>query len=321
MTEAIAHNTHSTYRTGVQCYLNFCHHVRLQPFPLSELTLQRFVACQAFRLAHRTIKVYLAGIQFWSTSMGANTFMHQMPRLYYTMRAIRRRQGSSACRPRRLPITIHHLRRIHRSLSGMHYNRVEQAMFRAASSLAFFGLLRVSEYTSSQRHSFDPEYTLLRSDVRFNSEFTIMYITIKASKTDPFRQGCTIRLAKLVDPLCPIFNMRAFLSVRPRTSPVLFSASPQSFLIRQDMVNLIRNCGLGINFNTHSFRIGGASAAAAAGIADSQIQILGRWSSNAYRRYLHLSDDAVRDLGFALLQGRGAHRVWDPNEVLGAVAL
>ena len=56
------------------------------------------------------------------------------------------------------------------------------------------------------------------------------------------------------------------------------------------------------NLNTHSFRIGGA--AAAAGIQDSAIQLLGRWSGDAYCRYLHLSDYTV--IGFS-------HRLFATN--------
>ena len=63
------------------------------------------------------------------------------------------------------------------------------------------------------------------------------------------------------------------------------------YLVRADIVTCLRRCFPGArNINTHSFRIGGASAAASAGIPDSQTQILGRWSSDAYRRYLRLSD-------------------------------
>ena len=67
-----------------------------------------------------------------------------MPRLYYLCRAVRRIQGSGFSRPRRLPITIHHLRLLFYRLELMQYSDLERAMFRAATSLAFFGLLRVS---------------------------------------------------------------------------------------------------------------------------------------------------------------------------------
>ena len=77
------------------------------------------------------------------------------------------------------------------------------------------------------------------------------------------------------------------------------------------MVLVLRRCFPDLpNINTHSFRIGGASAAASAGVPDSQIQILGRWSSDAYRRYIHVSDNLVLQLGQALTSSHST-RVWD----------
>ena len=45
-------------------------------------------------------------------------------------------------------------------------------------------------------------------------------------------------------------------------------------------------------FETHSLHIGGASALAASGINDSIIQIMGRWKSSAFLRYIRLSTQA-----------------------------
>ena len=49
---------------------------------------------------------------------------------------------------------------------------------------AFFGFLRVSEYTSTFVSSYDPNSTLCYEDVVFKDAH--IHINIKASKTDPF---------------------------------------------------------------------------------------------------------------------------------------
>ena len=68
-----------------------------------------------------------------------------------------------------------------------------------------------------------------------------------------------------------------------------------------------------LNIFTHSFRIGGTIAAAAAGIPDSTIQILGRWTSNAFRTYLRFSDDTIKNLGDRISLADDSQTVWQPD--------
>ena len=57
------------------------------------------------------------------------------------------------------------------------------------------------------------------------------------------------------------------------------------------------------SYNTYSFRIGAATSAKEAGISDSQIQMLGRWRSEAYRIYIRTPREGLarlsRDLAAA----------------------
>ena len=62
-----------------------------------------------------------------------------------------------------------------------------------------------------------------------------------------------------------------------------------------------------------SHPIGGASAAALAGIADNTIQILGGWTSDAYRRYIHISDDLTCDLTRSVASANSYKRQWDTD--------
>ena len=317
---ALAPSSFSTYNTGLRSYSLFCTQTGLPRFPLTEINLQRYVVSLANRLGYKSIKVYLAGIQFFSIMYGYDVTLSNFPRLFYLLRGIRRVQGSQFSRPRRLPITFQQLLLIHRRLGVQRYSSFHQLLLRTMSSLAFFGLLRCSEYTSSSRSSYDALTTLLVQDVSFNIDFLLMMITIKSSKTDPFRTGCTIRVAAVNTPVCPVSLMREYLRCHPTGFGPLFVWRTGQFLIRHDVVLMLRRCFPGVhNINTHSFRIGGASAAASAGIPDSQIQILGRWSSDAYRRYLHLGEDSVRALGQALTGEHPYTRVWDPT--LGASVL
>ena len=308
---ALAPSTYSTYSSGVRSYRLFCIHTGSPVLPLTELTLQRYAASMANRVGYKTIKVYLSGVQYLSIMSGFDVQVSSFMRLYYTLRGIRRIQGSRFGRQRRLPISITQLMFLHHRVQLQRYSPFEALMLRTSASLAFFGLLRCSEFTTATRSSFDASCDLLVQDILFSGEFSIMKVHIKASKTDPFREGCTIRIAAVGSAVCPVALMRRYLRCHPTGTGPLFVWRPQFYLVRTDVVSLLRRCFPGVtNINTHSFRIGGASAAASVGVPDSQIQILGRWSSDAYRRYLHLSDTSIRDMCVSLLHSPNS-RVWD----------
>ncbi|KLO04126.1 hypothetical protein SCHPADRAFT_788685, partial [Schizopora paradoxa] len=80
------------------------------------------------------------------------------------------------------------------------------------------------------------------------------YVTllIPASKTDPFRKGIKIYIAA---------------APGQHTSLAAAGIDPSPFA-------------------GHSFRRGAASAAAAAGFADHEIQLLGRWHSDCFKLYI-----------------------------------
>ena len=161
-------------------------------------------------------------------------------------------------------------------------------MLWAALTTAFFGFLRVSEYTSSHRTKFDPEITLLLADVSVRGD--VVSVTVKASKTDPFRQGMTVRLAANGSFLCPVAAINQFLAVHPTRAGPLFTFRNRKYLTPKDVNALLFDTTGGMaNTTSHSLRIGAASTAAAMGCPKWLIQTLGRWTSDCYRTYLRLS--------------------------------
>ena len=182
------------------------------------------------------------------------------------------------------------------------------------SPWAFFGMLRSSEYTSPTISNYFPESTLQLTDISFSLNQQFAIIVIKQSKTDPFKAGCTIRVAATNSVICPVTALRQYLHVRvPVVVGPLFLFQNRCFLTRQFVSDFLHRALPNINCNTHSFRIGGASAAASAGVSDAVIKILGRWSSDAYRRYIRLSDTIVQDAGLRISNLDVATKFWDTD--------
>ena len=70
----------------------------------------------------------------------------------------------------------------------------------------------------------------------------------------------------------------------------LFQFEGGKFVTRADVAKMLKRCFQHqVDLNTHSFRIGGASAAAMAGVPYYVIQTLGRWKSETFKRYISLS--------------------------------
>ena len=235
-----------------------------------------------------------------------------MNQLFYILRGVKRTQGNSFSRPRRAPITTNHLNLIRNYLQRSCIPFADKYMLWSAVTLAFFGLLRVSEYTASYTHSYDPVYTLMTNDVNCSTNTTFCLVHLKTSKTDPFRVGCTLRIGSTGNQLCPIAALRAYLTVRPQSSGPLFIYVNGTFLTRSRVSSFLIKVLSPIHISTHSFRIGGATALASVGVPDHVIKAYGRWSSNAYQRYIQLNPNSMISLPASMSQCSSISRGWDP---------
>ena len=167
--------------------------------------------------------------------------------------------------------------------------------------MAFFGLLRVSEYTCPTVSRFDPERHLSVADVTIVPSSRLAHVCIKASKTDPFRVGAVVRLGYTGTSICPVSALIAYLQSRAPVRGPLFVFENGRFLTRRHISTVIRGAlGQHVSADTHSLRIGGASALAALHTPAYVIQTLGRWRSDAYRDYLRLPDDYILGRAVAL---------------------
>ena len=233
------------------------------------------------------------------------------------MRGIKRIQGNIFKKPPRIPITPALLTQLGWTLWSSSIDFPDKIMIWAAMLTAFHGFLRVSEYTSSHVRTFDPLTTLCYQDITINSVNSIS-IQIKASKTDPFRQGTTIHLFRNHSPLCPVQAMSSFLSKHPTKCGPLFTWQDGRYLTRssfQSILNKIKPLHI-VSMSSHSFRIGAATTAAAAGYPRWLIQALGRWSSNCYRDYIRIPTATLESVSRSLANSQtNPSTPFDPDNV------
>ena len=124
----------------------------------------------------------------------------------------------------------------------------------------------------------------------------ILIVIIRKSKMDPSKDSVVIHIWSNYSKVCPVTAMSRFVLSASHNTGSLFQFTDGSFLTRNFLSVLLSACFQNAPINTHSFRIGGPSTAASVGIPDSAIQILGRWSNNAFRRYLQFPDDTIAEL-------------------------
>jgi len=295
LAQGLAPSTVATYSAGKRKYILFCTTTKISPMPSSESTLILFVThLAAANISHTTIKVYLSAIRHMHIIAGLhNSFNEQLtPRLQLVIRGIKKSQALTTPQRVRLPITLAIMQSIKQRLSDQPHS-YSNIMLWAACCLAFFGFLRVSEFTVPCHTDYDPSLHLSLQDISIDNRDNprILKVNIKQSKTDPFRQGVQIYLGATDTPLCPILGILPYLARRGvRTGP-LFPTEHGQGLTRQDFCTAINsiltelqlNCN---QYNSHSFRIGAATTAAQANIPEAYIKMLGRWQSDAYQRYI-----------------------------------
>ena len=126
-------------------------------------------------------------------------------------------------------------------------------------------------------------------------------LRLRRAKSDLFGKGVWIYLGQTGSPLCPVAAILHYLSVCPRSQGPLFVWRDGTPLTRDQLVRevkkALRASGLDDScYSGHSFRIGTATAAAAAGVPADLIKMLGRWESNAYQLYVRTPRETLASI-------------------------
>lgn len=305
MKRALSEKTLTTYSTGFQHYNTFAVLYGLveRNGDLSlpdEESLVNFVVHLSVNhhISYGAIKVYLCGVRHsFIKSHSIDPLVDATGKPYLKLQLVLRgiQKSSPKNSDPRLPITIDILRDMGSVLSkhGI-FGHYTNTLVASVITLAFWGFLRCSEFTVNGSH-FDPESNLTIGDILWSKDKSSFDLKLKKSKTDPFRSGVTIQFYSMEGNVCPVATMKDYMNVRDpegtsATNEPLYFLDGKA-LTRKQFIEILKltlqRTGYdSANYNGHSFRKGGATTAFKSGLGECMIQLLGRWSSDCYIRYI-----------------------------------
>jgi hypothetical protein len=220
-----------------------------------------------------------------------------------------------------MPITAGMIKRANATVHNM--NTTQHKAIRAATELGLSALLRSSEYVrkpNKDHHFRGKDITFVLTPARGSSEprtilsthahsyaldeVTGVILSIRSGKTDQEKYGHRMPFdrVRIEDRPDQAFDLVKDLwewavHAKPPADAPFFSTADgwELFysMLNEACKDIARASGFNPSqFSSHSLRIGGASALAAAGVADSIIQIMGRWKSLAFLMYIRLATAA-----------------------------
>ena len=307
ISRSLAPSTIRSYNAAFRGYLQFCKTHNLKALPIFETNLMLFVTS----ISHHSIsnvKIHICAVKHFATYYTGLSCSYY-PRLYMLVRSIKRKTKKQ---PKRIPVTLPKLKTIYNHLSASSLVLHDKIMLWAAITTAFFGFLRSSEYVSTQTRRYDPASTLCFEDVTYKQPNILIHI--KSSKTDPFREGCTICLSPSSADVCPVSNLLTYLNLHPTRSGPLFVYADKTLLTQRRLNTLLKDALPHENpVSTHSLRIGAATTAASAGMPRWLIQQLGRWVSDCFRSYIRIPQSTFLQVSNTLATTHNEGAAFDPD--------
>lgn len=241
--------------------------------------------------SHSALNAHLYSIKWAHDLCGLpDPTSHPFPKI--VMEAVKRQIGKKVTQ--KTPIDAEILKKLCARYGGGAAS-LKDLRFLSMALLAYAGFLRFSELRS-----------IRLKDVKFEKDF--FYLKIDSSKTDVYKKGAELVIASVDTNACPMYLLIRYLKMtkllnsgsncfifrtlintkegfilNPKDIPISYSKARED--LRFYMKEFIEDHG---NYGWHSFRHGGATAAANAGVPDRLFKIHGRWASEVAKdNYVH----------------------------------
>jgi len=325
----LASNTRKMYGSHQRSYEYFCATHSQTPFPATCHTLGEWITGRGIGsatpyqgiLLPDSCQNALSAIRSIHVDRGFSTEVFKSEWLARIMKGIRRVQPHHE-KTQAAPLTIDILEKLvgHPSptpllpIQKMTASSINDLNVTVASKVAYAGFLQGGEmfYDSKDlaNRSVFSNTKLSRSDITFGINDEHVVLTLKRSKTDTLHEGVDIILAATGTATCPVLALRQLWiqDPQPRGAPLFrlanraFSSDAVMTIIRARLrTHGIQNYA---SFTGHSFRRGAAQTASDIGLPESDIQALGRWTSDAFRLYFVTQMPQRFRLSMRFLAGR-----------------
>ena len=276
---SVSAGTRKNYDAAVEKLISFCHSNKIKD-KFAPSTIELFVThlSQQQHLSYSTIQANLSALRH-NCHVKHMPVDFDTPRLKLLLRGIKKSSSSSGV-PARCTSRVSnaHLKRLCVAADVL-FDTTYARMIKAIFTVAFFGLLRPSEFARSK---LTPKHQLKRKCARFGKN--ILMLTFCSYKHSD--QVVSIKIDKYSDDfLCPWSNLFNYL-----THTVLRADDPLFAISASEFSDILSRCasqaGIKTRLTPHSFRRGGATWFSSNGMTDAKLKAYGRWSSNAYLCYV-----------------------------------
>ena len=288
----LSKGTWSNRVSGLRSYTSFTIYYGVPDFPVHLAVILRFIALLGRSpIVHKYACNIISSIKWFASLLDPPSV-----KVFDTVLVAVSLKGLKAqlSRPvrQKLPFLIDHLCLFYECLD---LSIDKHLACWCAMLLAFFGCFRLSNLVPVSKNKFDPLKHLRRNDIKFEKNVVLVYY--KWSKTN--QNSNKVSWVPLFSVKDDRFNIREYFKklfkvVKAPDDAPLFSFGKKDSHSRYSLVRLLDMCvydaDLSLSdYSWHSFRRGAAVFAFELGLADSAVQLLGDWSSAAFKNYLEFS--------------------------------
>ena len=287
--QGLARGTWANKVSHLSSYVSFTTYFNVQDFPVLLGVLLRFIALLGRgSLAYNSASNIIGSLKYFAHVLDPSaTKVFDAALVSASLKGLK----AQLSRPvhQKLPLSVEHMSKIYKVLD---LENVKHLSAWCAMLLAFFGCLRLSNLVPPSQIQFDPLKHLKRDDFRVSDNVVLVFF--KWAKTN--QNSSKVSWIPIIPVSDSRFNIKVhfenlFNAVKAPKSAPLFSFEKEKFHSKHSLVRILDLCvskaGLDpANYSWHSFRRGAAVFAFELGLADSAVQLLGDWSSSAFKNYL-----------------------------------